>query len=115
MGPRKPGDDPKDAQVILHMLPIGATQVFMDPLRAGITDIQELSMTHEVGSRAKTELWHRILGHYLPLYFPEAARFQRSTRSEWFLAFLEMFPSAHLITALLRVASNVILSPSPKA
>jgi len=75
-------NDPKDAQVILHMLQIGATQVFMDPLRAGITDIQELSMTHEVVSRAKTELWHRILGQYLPLYFPEAARFQRSTRSE---------------------------------
>lgn len=93
-------NDPKDAQVILHMLQIGATQVFMDPLRAGITDIQELSMTHEVVSRAKTELWHRILGYYLPLYFPEAARFQRSTRSEWFLVFLEMFPSAHLIAAM---------------
>ncbi len=93
-------NDPKDAQVILHMLQIGATQVFLDPLRAGITDIQELSMTHEIVSRAKTELWHRILGHYLPLYFPEAARFQRSSRSEWFLAFLEMFPSAHMITAM---------------
>jgi len=93
-------NDPKDAQVILHMLQIGATQVFQDPLQAGINDIQELSKTHEVVSKAKTELWHRILGHYLPLYFPEAARFQRSSRSDWFLAFLEMFPSPHLISAM---------------
>ena len=93
-------NDPKDAQVILHMLQIGATQVFLDPLHAGINDIQELSKTHEIVSKTKTELWHRILGHYLPLYFPEAGRFQRSSRSDWFLAFLEMFPSPHLITAM---------------
>ena len=93
-------NDPKDAQVILHMLQIGATQVFLDPLQSGINDIQELSKTHEVVSKAKTELWHRILGHYLPLYFPEAARFQRSSRSDWFLAFLEMFPSPYLISAM---------------
>ena len=63
-------NDPKDAQVILHMLQIGAVQVFHDPLLAGVNDIQELSKTHEIVSRAKTELWHRILTHYLPLYFP---------------------------------------------
>lgn len=93
-------NDPKDAQVILHMLQIGATQIFLDPLRAGTNDIQELSKTHEVVSRAKTELWHRIQGHYLPLYFPEATRFHRSSRSDWFLTFLEMFPSPHLIAAM---------------
>jgi hypothetical protein len=38
-------NDPKDAQVILHMLKIGAAQTFHDPLRAGINDIQELSKT----------------------------------------------------------------------
>ncbi len=47
-------NDPKDAQVILHMLKIGAAQAFHDPLRAGINDIQELSKTHEAISRAKT-------------------------------------------------------------
>lgn len=31
-------------------------------------------------SRAKTELWHRLLTHYLPLYFPEAERFQGNSR-----------------------------------
>src|SRR3954471_14644534 len=68
-------NDPKDAQVILHMLRIGATKTYLDPLGAGLNDIQELSKTHEVISKAKTELWHRLLTHYLPLYFPEIARF----------------------------------------
>lgn len=35
-----------------------------------------------------------MLTQYLPLYFPEADRFHRSSRTDWFLAFLEMFPSA---------------------
>ncbi len=51
-------------------------------------------------SRAKIELCHRILTHYLPLNFPEADRFHRSSRTDWLLAFLEMFPSAHMISAL---------------
>jgi transposase len=93
-------NDPKDAQVILHMLRIGASQVYLDPLRAGINDIQELSNTHEVISKAKTELWHRLLTHYLPLYFPEIARFAGNSRSDWFLAFLERFPTPASIIAL---------------
>ncbi len=63
------------------MLQIGAVQLFHDPLVAGVNDIQELSKTHEMVSRAKTELWHRILTHYLPLYFPEADRYHRSSRT----------------------------------
>lgn len=65
-------NDPKDAQVILHMLRTGMSQRYHDPLAAGISDIQELSKTHEAVSKAKTETLHRILTHYLPLYFPEA-------------------------------------------
>lgn len=38
-------NDPKDAQVMLHMLRIQATQVYHDPLRAGINDAQELWKT----------------------------------------------------------------------
>jgi transposase len=91
-------NDPKDAQVILHMLEIGAVQFFHDPLVVRTADIQELSKTHEIVSRSKTELWHRILTHYLPLYFPEAERFHRSSRTDWFLAFLEKYPSPHMIT-----------------
>jgi transposase len=67
-------NDPRDAQVILHMLRIGATQRYYDPLAVGINDVQELSKTHEAISKAKTEIQHRILTHYLPLYFPEADR-----------------------------------------
>jgi hypothetical protein len=93
-------NDPKDAQVMLHMLQTGATQVFLDPLRAGTADIQEPSITQKIVSRAKSELRHRMLGHSLPFSFPEAPRFQRSSRSGWFLAFLEMFPSAPMITAM---------------
>jgi transposase len=91
-------NDPKDAQVILHMLKIGATQTYCDPICSGINDIQELSKTHEVISRAKTELWHRLLTHYLPLYFPEIARFAGNSRSDWFLAFLEQYPTPTSIT-----------------
>ena len=93
-------NDPKDAQVILHMLKIGATQRYVDPLTAGINDLQELSNTHEAISKAKTEIWHRILTHYLPLYFPEIARFAGNSRSDWFLALIERFPTPGSITAL---------------
>jgi transposase len=91
-------NDPKDAQVILHMLRTGMSQRYHDPLAAGISDIQELSKTHEAVSKAKTETLHRILTHYLPLYFPEAERFRKNSRSEWFFAFLEQFPTPASIT-----------------
>ncbi|NGO56083.1 IS110 family transposase [Mesorhizobium camelthorni] len=93
-------NDPKDAQVILHMLRIQATQVYHDPLRAGINDVQELSKTHEAIAAAKTEIQHRILTHYLPLYFPEIDRFRGNSRSDWFFAFLDAFPTPASITAL---------------
>lgn len=93
-------NDPKDAQIILHMLRIGHVQRYCDPLAHGLVDIQELSKTHEAISRSKTELWHRLLTHYLPLYFPEAERFRSNARSDWFLAFLEMFPLPAMVVAL---------------
>lgn len=93
-------NDPKDAQVILHMLTIGASQRYHDPLAAGINDVQELSKTHEAISRSKTEVLHRILTHYLPLYFPEVDRFRQNSRSDWFFAFLDRFPTPGSITAL---------------
>jgi len=91
-------NDPKDAQIILHMLRIGAVQRYHDPMLHGLVDIQELSKTHEAISKAKTELWHRLLTHYLPLYFPEAERFRGNSRSDWFFAFLEAFPTPAVIT-----------------
>ena len=82
------------------MLKIQATQVYHDPLRAGINDVQELSKTHEAIARAKTEIQHRILTHYLPLYFPEIDRFRGNSRSDWFFAFLDAFPTPASITVL---------------
>ncbi|MBB3708653.1 transposase [Aminobacter aminovorans] len=44
-----------------------------------------MSKTHEAITRAKTEIQHRILTHYLPLYFPEIDRFRGNSRSDWFI------------------------------
>ena len=93
-------NDPKDAQVILHMLATGLSQYYQDPLVAGVSDIEELSKTHEMVSKAKTETLHRILTHYLPLYFPEIERFRNGSRNDWFFAFLEQFPIPASITSL---------------
>ena len=102
---------PKDAQVILHMLRIGATQRYVDPLATGINDLQELSKTHETISRMKTQTWRRILTHYLPLYFPEIARFAGNSRSDWFLALIQRFPTPATITALDREAFSAAAWP----
>src|SRR3546814_6731536 len=88
-------NDSKDAQEILHMLRIGATQRYVDPLAAGINDLQEMSKTHEAISKAKTQTWYRILTHYLPLYFPEIERFAGNSRSDWFLAFIGSRSAEH--------------------
>ena len=44
-------NDPKDAQTILHMMEIGNTQFYHDPLACGTNDIQELSKTHDIESK----------------------------------------------------------------
>lgn len=82
------------------MLEIGAIQFFHGPLVAVTSDIQQLSKTHEIISRSKAEFGHRLLTHYLPLSFPEAERFYRSARSDRLLAFVEQFPSPHMISAM---------------
>ena len=68
-------NDSKHAQVILHMLQIGAVQIFQDLMVAGTNNIQELSKTHDAVSRPKTELWHRILTHYLLISTQKCAGF----------------------------------------
>jgi hypothetical protein len=93
-------NDPKDVQVILQTMEIGNEQFYHDPLVCGTNDIQQLSKTHNIVSKSKTELRHRVLTHYLPQYVPEADRFHRSARSDGFFAFLERYPSAHLISAM---------------
>lgn len=76
-------NDPKDAQVILHLLKGRLTQHFHDPMVHNLNDLQELSKTHHHISLEKTRTQHRLLTHYLPLYFPEIARYHSSSRSEW--------------------------------
>ena len=49
-------NNPKDAKVFLHMLQIGAVQVFQVPMVAGTNDIQDLSKTHDAVSGAKIQL-----------------------------------------------------------
>lgn len=63
-------NDPKDAQVILHLLRNGNTQRFYDPVIEQTNDLQELSKTHFQVSLRKTRLQHSLMNHYLPLYFP---------------------------------------------
>lgn len=92
-------NDPKDAQIILHMLKTGMGRHYHDPLVHGLLDIQEVSQTYHQVALAKTRLQHSFLTHYLPLYFPEVQRYYSSTRSEWLLHFLLAFPTPATITA----------------
>ena len=86
-------NDPKDAQVILHMLQTGLTQTYHDPLVHRINDIQELSKTYCQVSLRKTRVQHSIMTHYLPLYFPEASKYFHTSRAEWFTSLLMTFPN----------------------
>ena len=92
-------NDPKDAQVLLHLLKTGVTQHYHDPLRCQMLDHQELSLTHAQVSREKTRAQHRLLTHYLPLYFPEIARYYCSSRSACLMDLLIAFPTPTSITA----------------
>ena len=93
-------NDPKDAQVILHLLKSGLTQHYHDPMVHNLNDLQELSKTHHHVSLEKTRTQHRLLTHYLPLYFPEIARYHSSSRSEWLWKLLIEFPTPQSMTRL---------------
>jgi transposase len=93
-------NDPKDAQVILHLLKAGLTQHYHDPIVHNLNDLQELSKTHHHVSLEKTRTQNRLLTHYLPLYFPEIARYHSCSRSEWLWNLLIEFPTPHSITRL---------------
>jgi len=78
-------NDPKDAQVILHLLKGGVTQCYADPLQSGYQDLQELLGTYSQIVRRKTRVHNSLMTHFLPLYFPEAEPFLGKARAEWFL------------------------------
>jgi transposase len=93
-------NDPKDAHVILQLLKHGLVQHYHDPLLAGDHDLQELAKTYHQIMLARKRLADSLLNHYLPLYFPEMGRYWESTRVEWFVAFLEQFPTPAAVQAL---------------
>ena len=53
-------NDPKDAQVILHLLKTGLAQTWHDPMVNGINDVQELSKTHFQVMLARVRVWGRV-------------------------------------------------------
>jgi transposase len=85
-------NDPKDAQVILHLMKTGTTQAYVDPLATGYQDLQEIANTYQQISLRKVRLHHSLLTHYLPLYFPEAEQYLHSSRAEWFTDLLLFTP-----------------------
>ncbi len=92
-------NDPKDAQVILELLRQGLTMRYVDPLLAEWHDIQEVAKTYWQVTLARTRVRHSLLTHFLPIYWPEFARYWRSARSEQFLAMLLAYPTPGSITA----------------
>jgi hypothetical protein len=64
-------NDPKDAQVILHLLKTGLTQIWHDPVVNRINDMRELSKTHCQVTLARVRVWNTLRNHYLALYFPK--------------------------------------------
>ena len=97
-------NDPKDATVILHLLKQGIVQYYHDPLLAGDHDLQELAKTYRRIALGPKRLADSLLNHYLPLYFPEMARYWESTRVEWFVTFLERFPTPEAVRVLSKEA-----------
>jgi Transposase len=85
-------NDPKDAQVILHLLKTGATQCFVDPLPTGYLDLQEMANAYQQVSLRKVRVYHSIVTHHLPLFFPEAEQYLHASRAAWFPEVLRLTP-----------------------
>jgi transposase len=83
-------NDPKDCRAILHMLQTDVTQTYCNPIVSN--DIKEICGTYYQISLRKVRLYHTIVNHFLPLYFPEVEKYLHNSRSEWFFNFLFKFP-----------------------
>jgi len=92
-------NDPKDASVVLDLLKQGLTMRYVDPLVAGWHDIQEVSKTYWQVTLARTRVQHSLLTHFLPLYWPEFARYWRTSRSAHFVQTLLAYPTPGSIRA----------------
>jgi len=97
-------NDPKDAQIILHLVKTGTTQRFVDPLVSGHHDLQEMANTYQQVSLRKVRLQHAIVTHHLPLYFPEAERYLHSSRAQWFTNVLRLTPCPAAVRAYSKAA-----------
>lgn len=104
-------NDPKDAQVILHLLKSGTTQIYADPLELGYHDLRELLGAYRQIVAQKTKIYHSLMTHYLPLYFPEAECFIASSRSEWFL---DVFRFAPCPAAILKYSKATFIKRTVK-
>lgn len=61
-------NDPKETQVLLHLVKTGVSQRYHDPLVDHMNDLQELAQTHDQISLRKVQVQHSIMTHDLPLY-----------------------------------------------
>jgi transposase len=86
-------NDPKDARIIPEVMQQGMTMRYVDPLLAGWHDVQEVAKTYWQVTLARTRVQHSLLTHFLPLYWPEFARFWRTSRSEQFIRMLLAYPT----------------------
>ena len=57
-------NDPKDAQVILHLLKNGTTQRYLDPLVTGHQDLQEMANTYQQVSSKGRDRLQEIRSHW---------------------------------------------------
>jgi hypothetical protein len=72
---------------------------YVDPLVAGWHDTQEIAKTHWHVTLARTGVQHSLLTHFLPLYWPEFARFWHTSRSAHFVQMLLAYPTPASISA----------------
>jgi len=65
-------NDPKDTQVVLHLLKTGVSQRYHDPLVHRTNDLQELAQAHYQISLRKVQVQHSIMNHdpLPPVVFP---------------------------------------------
>lgn len=96
--------DPKDTQVLLHVLKTGVTQRAHDPLVHAVNDLQAFAPTHDPVSLRTVRVPPRIMPHDLPLYFPEADRSDTTSRAPWFTHLLHRFPCPAALTRYSREA-----------
>ena len=84
-------NDPKDAQVILHLLKTGTTQRFVDPLVSGHHDLQEMANTYQQG-RPQSAPSARDRDASPPTLFSRGRAYLHSSRAEWFTSVLRLTP-----------------------